>query len=79
MKSLEMRRLRIFPHPAAAVGPSLGAPGVGRDNKNERKGASPRRLDVQFMLTQMANWKFRFDTPTATVAPIPVHLLRTIR
>jgi hypothetical protein len=46
---------------------------------NERKGLHRRRLDVQFMLTQMANWKFRFDTRTTTSAPIPVHLLRTIR
>jgi hypothetical protein len=47
--------------------------------KNGRKGLSRRRLDVQFMLTKMENWKFGFDIPTATGAPIPVHPLRTIR
>ncbi len=77
-KSLEMRRLRIFPYPEEAEWALLGAPESVRQT-NERKGLPWRRLDVQFMLTQMANWKFRFDTPTATSAPIPVHLLRTIR
>jgi hypothetical protein len=77
-ESLEMRRLRIFPCPGGGRVALSGAPGVGR-KKNQRKGLPPRRLDVQFMLTRMANWKFRFEMPTATGAPIPAHLLRTIR
>jgi hypothetical protein len=38
-KSLEMRRLRIFPYPEAAEWALLGAPGVGRDKQMREKGS----------------------------------------
>jgi hypothetical protein len=65
-----------FPEEAELAFPERGEPGR---KKKERKGLPWRRLDVQFMLTKMANWQFRFDIPTAAGAPIPAHLLRTIR
>ena len=65
-----------FPEEAELAFPEHGESAV---KNNERKGLPWRRLDVQFMLTKMANWKFSFDIPTATGATIPVHLLRTIR
>jgi len=36
--------------------PERGEPVV---KKNERKGLPWRRLDVQFMLTKIAKWKFQ--------------------
>ena len=69
-------RSRTFPEEAELAFPEHGESG---GKNNERKELPWRRLDVQYMLTKMANWQFRFDIPTAAGAPIPAHLLRTIR